>query len=998
MSKRIEDTDVSEPEKKVIVEIEKLVGFKFEILEKNEFFYALPSDFYSILEPKYGWPPTDDIFKKYDDMKDRCRLSICVENNHIIGLSIQFHPKLLPIDISQLPKSFKNLKFLNYLVINHHYLKNIHQFLDYIPNLEFLSLTHTRLEYKSGLFSYLKNLKGLDLGYYSRDDNLIKEICKIPSLQILDLSRTNLQSIPICFQNLSNLKILDMSDKNDIHSFPRNLKELKNLEILRINKTAMKIIPENIQLPPNLKEIDLKSNHFTELPNIFEDLPNLEKIDVDGEVVAQHIRKTKTELYSEFQKNIGTINFSDLFSLTQKKTRFLELIDKTGIDSYEALIIYKDLIEPEEESERKKKATILLKNDFIDIISIQEDLKWICENQTTIENVELGEDDSSRIFKLSRLNIFIGKNNSGKTYTLKELYNKCRRKRFTESNKDIECFYIPKSRLYNKITTSGERKGFMISIRSLVESYEELQSDVVNWSFDKIIEIINFFNSTDEEISELTSSGRDLFSIFRLILKKWLDALHLYFPDIDIKLPKRSDFGTIFEFNCDDKYISSRNYEFKELGSGMQELAVLIFFIELLKYLPQIKSGKFIEFEDYHRMLFIDEPDISLHPELQEQFFKYFINASHRIQIILTTQSPFIPKPVKNYISVKLFRKDNTGFHPEEITNNNFVLVQEELFRYELLEIASYLSKNNYEYFKELDYESEEFSLGQFIIKRYGEDKNHLGLLRLGTVNWEIGHRLIQNAYFLSFCPKTVDLNKNYEVEQSTEKILRTFIVQIGKIPDEDRTELIEKGDKIIRRHKFNLRLLTLCRTVWNRQRIKNNVLCYSPDQQKVIGNKIKQYLKEIKTKIIENKSLILFPENILPYPILPTLVKFSKEHKIVIIGGMEDCTLENFNRIIENFHTDVKRKYEAPINYSELETDVTIENNSYLNQAIIINADGSFKFQIKNVPVYFNSIKKKEGTPIILKPSYRKIQTVIGNLAVLICKDLLVNADVIDT
>jgi hypothetical protein len=134
MSGIIEDSKVTEIEKQVILEIEESIGYKFEILDKDEFFYALPPAFYSILEPKYGWPPNNDIFYEYKDINDKCQLAICIENIHIIGLSIKFHPKLSPVDISQLPKSFKNLKFLNYLVINHHYLKNIHQFLDYLPN------------------------------------------------------------------------------------------------------------------------------------------------------------------------------------------------------------------------------------------------------------------------------------------------------------------------------------------------------------------------------------------------------------------------------------------------------------------------------------------------------------------------------------------------------------------------------------------------------------------------------------------------------------------------------------------------------------------------------------------------------------------------------------------------------------------------------------------------------------------------------------------------
>ena len=842
----IEELFVSEKEKQAIIEIEEIIGYKFEILDKDELFYAFPPDFYSILKPKYGWPPENDVFKEYEDINNICGLAICIENNQISGLSIRFHPKLMPIRISQLPESFKDIKFLKYLTITQHKLKNMHEFVIHFLKLEFLSLISTPLKYKPELFKSLKNLRGLDLGYYPRDDKLINGICEIPSLQMLDLSNTNLKIIPDCFQELSNLKTLDLSFRNNIHTFPGNLRELKNLEILRIHKTAMKKFPKDIQLPQNLKEIDLTINHFTELPDIFENLPNLEKIAVDGEVVANYVRKTRVQLYNEFQRNVAIKDFSNLYSLAKKKRKFLNLLLENGITSDDALHAYKGLIELQDEGKRNKKADILLNNDLMEIKSLQNDLKWICENQTTIEKVELEEEEKKVIFKLSRLNIFIGKNNSGKTFTLKRLYDKCRKINFSEYNKDIECFYIPKSRFYNNVKTTGERKGFTISIKILLDCYHKFQSDVANWSFDEAFELVTFFSSTEEEILELNQSQREIFNGFRIILKKWIDALHRYFPDINLKHPKRTDFGTLFEFDCEDNYVSALNYDFKELGSGMQELVILIFMIELLKYLPPIKLGRIHGLHGFHRMLFIDEPDISLHPELQEQFFKYLINASHRIQIILTTQSPFIPKPAINHVSVKLFRKDSFGFSHDEITNNNFVLIQEELFRYQPLEIASYLSKNNFEYFRELDYRSEEFSIGTFIDKRYNEDKNYLELLKLGTVNWEIKDRLLQDAYFLSFYPESVDLNEGYIVEESFEKNLRVFIVQIGKIPDINRNKLIKKADKLIKKYKFQLRLLTLCRTVWDKRKVKDLILSYDLDQQKSVSKKIKLYLKEI--------------------------------------------------------------------------------------------------------------------------------------------------------
>ncbi len=1033
MSNDIKNSKAYEIEKQVIIDIEEEIGYKFNILDKEEFFYAFRPIFYSLLELKNGWPPNNDKWQKYQDIEDKCLLAIVIESDHITGLSIQDDPRT-PIKISQLPKSFKNLKFLKYLVIGNRHIINIHQFLEHLSNLEFLSLANTRLVYESGIFNNLKNLKGLDLGYYSRNIDLIKEVCKITSLQILDLSRTNLKVIPDCFHNLSNLKILDLSDKNDLQSFPKNLKELNNLEILILYKVGIAIIPEDIQLPQNLKEINLKFNHFPELPNNFEDLPKLEKIQVDGDVIANYIRKTKTELYNEFQKDVKDINFHILYSLTRKKKTFLDLLLENGFNYEEALHIHKDLLPPikigidldfidsEEERDRKKAFKILLNNDLRDIKSLHNDLKWICENQITIKKVVLEEDDKKRIVKLGRLNIFVGKNNSGKTYALKQLYDKIRKITPEEDmlsedeprdfsgievekkgeyelfKEGVDCFYIPKSRIYNDIVTQGERKGFEKSLSDLLDNFKKLQSEADIWSFDKIIEVINFFNSTDEEISELESSSKKLFNEFRLILKKWLDALHLYFPDIDLKLPKRSDFNTVYEFDCKDAYIPSLSYNFNELGSGMQELSVLMFFIELLKYLPQIRAGKIMDTKEYHRMLFIDEPDLSLHPELQEKFFNYLINASQRIQIILTTQSPFIPKPVENHISIKLFRKDTTGFHFDEITNNNFVLIQEELFRYQPLEIALYLSKNNYEYFKKLDYKSEEVSMGLFTEKRYCKDKNYLGLLRLGTVNWNMEDRILQNAYFLSFNPKTVDLNDSFDVEQNNKKSLRVFIVQLNKIPDEERKKLIDKCNKNLKSQNSILRLFTLCTTVWDKEKLKDFILHYNTEQQNSVSEKIRQYLKEIEEDIIENKSLILFSENTLPYAILLFLLDYSKKNKVVIIGGMEHCTLGNFNKIIDNLKNELRERYKDPINYMELEVDNLIDNDTYLNQAVVINADKSFTFQIKNLPVYFNSIKRREGIPIILKPLFKKIQTVIGNIAVLICKDLLVNSAVIDT
>ncbi len=71
------------------------------------------------------------------------------------------------------------------------------------------------------------------------------------------------------------------------------------------------------------------------------------------------------------------------------------------------------------------------------------------------------------------------------------------------------------------------------------------------------------------------------------------------------------------------------------------------------------------------------------------------------------------------------------------------------------------------------------------------------------------------------------------------------------------------------------------------------------------------------------------------------------------------------------------------------------------MNFAIIINAEHDFSFQVKNIPVYFSVRKNSnvpliEGIPLLYEPLYYVFSTYIGNLAVIICKDFLVNHEVL--
>jgi len=66
------------------------------------------------------------------------------------------------------------------------------------------------------------------------------------------------------------------------------------------------------------------------------------------------------------------------------------------------------------------------------------------------------------------------------------------------------------------------------------------------------------------------------------------------------------------------------------------------------------------------------------------------------------------------------------------------------------------------------------------------------------------------------------------------------------------------------------------------------------------------------------------------------------------------------------------------------------------LNLAVIVNSDGNFSFQLKNIPVFIKKVNKVEGIYSPKVPTYSKFKTNIGNISIMICKDFLANRDAI--
>ncbi len=622
-----------------------------------------------------------------------------------------------------------------------------------------------------------------------------------------------------------------------------------------------------------------------------------------------------------------------------------------------------------------------------------------------------------------KLNIFIGKNNSGKTYTLKELYDNSDKLHYNKVKINQKTLgNIPKKDFYfiPKLRTLKSAKGTYENVyQRFWEFFEKLntmrnfrtENDNQIWEIDHFPEIIELFSTEYSETLEerdkfLFKRSWLIFVKFKEVLENWRRRIQ-DFISIRIKDPERIGKGAKFDLKSFDNIVNETINDWTTFGSGTQELLNLIFIIEYLKYGPLTDLSKsppnVLDIDEFYesiflarsiRALFIDEPELSLHPSLLRSFFDYLADASKLVQIFIGTHSTqFLEiedffKHLEDDISLILCLKgkfEDDNFRHIKITKNNIMLVIDEMFNYDVLETAVYLSKNNYKYFDLIDYSDREYDLGQFNKIRYSQDPEMKELKKLGTVYEDPKNRLIQNTYFLSIDCEDVRLQSDFNDTSQLEKV---FLCQLNKYPSkqpEDESRITFKD------------MLEFCNNCWDKRAFKDYVLRYSEEQSEKVYSIIKDFLREIKANgIPEKKSLIVFPENTVPYAALKILIEFAIENRIVIVGGMEHQKISEIDKSLEKLGS-LSNSYVNKYQYYVFKGNKEIDENTFLNQAVIINATGLFTFQIKHVPVYFKNKNITEGIPILLKHQFKKVLTVIGNVSVFICKDFLVNHKMID-
>lgn len=868
--------------------------------------------------------------------------------------------------------------------------------LDNLINLKELNLQNNKIEKIEGLQN-LKKLKILILK--SNNISYLKDLEITEELEELDLSVNYLNDIR-GLEKLKKLRTLDLSD-NKIIKIAKS-PNFDTIETLRLNNNSIKDL-KFLKYFPNLKSLSLRNNKIISMDGI-ESSKHLQILNIAGNIINE---VSNLEQLSNLRE-INIDNASSLFKNYFQNSDYI-FYDDQKIDRIEKKINFlsnlNDIEKPALDFEWEQNVKMLIEN-----------LTWVKKHRFLITGCHNMEDI---IFR--RLNIFIGKNNSGKTYTLTKIHDKCD---FIIDNPKIrlksklESYFIPKYRILDK--AQGTKKSFFENLANFLDKMQVLQKNKIKtyknvsdkedsfrlnlWKIPSFIEIIDLFsykyeedNRTLEEIRELLKSleGKLLLDRFREIFNNWSKTVNDLLDDIEIKKTNEFKIGFV-NLICMDKILQKEITNWNDYGSGTQELLSLIFIIEFLKLmigidykklnldLKSLKVNK-LRFNEYicrikpNRILFIDEPFISLHPKLQKKFFHYLLRASNYIQIFIATHSTEFLE-IDNFfnhldtnISLILCLKsanlkETKPFSRININPNNLMRLIDEVYDFLPLENAFYRAKNNYEFYERLDYSSKDFYMGVFINDCYSNYSELMSLKNLGTVYEDPKDRIIQNTYFLCFNSDEICLQANSEDINILEKV---YVCQINKYPNcTDGSNLIE-----------------FCCHCWDESLVKEySVLKYTQDQVKDRYRCISDLLAQIKLSGLSPfKSIIVFPENTVPYDAIEFLIDFASKNKVIIVGGMEHRRVSNIRKILK----DLPRLIHLP--------QYDIDEDPFINQAIIINADKSLSFQIKHIPVYLRRNNITEGIPIITRPNFRKFLTCIGYISVFICKDFLVNYEIIN-
>ena len=198
----------------------------------------------------------------------------------------------------------------------------------------------------------------------------------------------------------------------------------------------------------------------------------------------------------------------------------------------------------------------------------------------------------------------------------------------------VESKEFPRSFYFSKDRGKQLQRGFNSSISSVLEDF--------NWRFSKRMrgegEESNFFSVKKEFERGILSKVDDI------AVKKSLLELNEKLAGFNVNGIGLSFIDSGAPFNSAFLIQDSENLDLSvtSLGSGI-EMIVSLLFLETLASLSRERI-----------IVLIDEPELHLHPSLQEKFTEYIKNLSEEKQVFVSTHSPYFFKPCMEDDQIKL--------------------------------------------------------------------------------------------------------------------------------------------------------------------------------------------------------------------------------------------------------------------------------------------------------------------------------------------------------
>ena len=579
--------------------------------------------------------------------------------------------------------NFELLKDLVCLNISSLTLTNIPDSILNLTKLRKLDMSHNKIENLTSYFYNLINLTYLDLSN-NRISSLSEDISKLKKLKYINLNFNNISSLPKSISNLEDLRSFSITN-NRLKSLPESFKRLIKLESLILTNNKLEIFPQVFKSLKNVKRLYISDNPIEDFYEIFYLNLNFEKKMSLTEAHLDNIYSFKHTIFKDFKilaVLIGTNNSgkSNLFKTFLNIKPFNSvpeeaLFSNTSLERAEIKLIFKfsdeflyNYIETMKNFYPKLRFVNL---DHLYIVFDNKNIYW----KTFLKNLIVKLKFNDQIAYVDQfgfqtennfLNLISYKNEIKDVNTdvknlnivwniIKFKHGKAFLNIFRENLNEVQ------QRVYNIDSGDGIKEqikqhptNFSVSffLREFIEFYEKIRY---------ISEFRNFQEDTDGDLNpqEILSNGGNfpiIITDYCYNIQKNRDfiqfLLNKLYPDVInlwTEYRGKSKKPFIFEFN-------NMKRTFNNVGKGMHQILII------LTHLIQLKENS---------TLFIEEPELYIHPELQKKLLDIIKKFLPLHQVFITSHSPFYINSFDETQSIHEIQKVNGVSSVKNVDSEN---------------------------------------------------------------------------------------------------------------------------------------------------------------------------------------------------------------------------------------------------------------------------------------------------------------------------------------